>query len=60
MMNIYIHGMITGGKSFLSKTFLVRVINQLYIRNVKEILTEPTWRFLHTNVSSKNLSPAIG
>jgi hypothetical protein len=32
----------------------VRVINQLYIRNVKEILTEPTRRFPHTNVIFKN------
>ena len=43
--------MITGYKSFLCKTFLVRVINQLYIRNIKEILTEPTRRFPHTSVS---------
>jgi hypothetical protein len=58
MKDIYIHEMITGVKSLLCKTFLVRVINQRYIRNVKGILTEPTRRFLHTNVSSKNLSPA--
>jgi hypothetical protein len=51
MMNIYIQEFIIGGKSFLCKTFLVRVINQLYIRNVKEILTEPTRRFPHTSVS---------
>jgi hypothetical protein len=54
MMNIYIWEMITGGKSFPCKTFLVRVINQLYICNVKEILTEPTRRFSHTNVIFKN------
>jgi hypothetical protein len=54
MMNIYIQEMITGGKSFPCKTFLVRVINQLYIRNVKEILTEPTKRFPHTTVICKN------
>jgi hypothetical protein len=54
MMNIYIQEMITGGKSFPYKTFLVRVINQLYIRNVKEILTEPTRRFPHTRVIFKN------
>jgi hypothetical protein len=51
MMNIYIQEMITGGKTFPCKTFLVRVINQLYIRNVKESLAEPTRRFPHTNVS---------
>jgi hypothetical protein len=46
--------MITGYKSLLGKTFLMRVINQLYIRNVKEILTEPARRFPHTSVSSIN------
>jgi hypothetical protein len=54
MMNIYIQEFIIGGKSFLCKTFLVRVINQLYIRNVREILTEPTRRFPHIKVSFKN------
>jgi hypothetical protein len=54
MMNIYIQEMITGGKTFPCKTFFVKVINQLYIRNVKEILTEPTRRFPYTNVICKN------
>jgi hypothetical protein len=53
-MKIYIQEMITGGKSFPCKIFLVRVTNQLYIRNAKEILTEPTRRFPHTKVIFKN------
>jgi hypothetical protein len=60
MLNNYIHEMITGYKSFLDKTILVRVINQLYICNIKEILTEPTRRFSHTSVSSIKSSPTTG
>jgi hypothetical protein len=38
--NIYIYEMIIGYKSFLWKTFLVEVLDKLYVRNVKE---NPHW-----------------
>jgi hypothetical protein len=50
MKDIYIHEMITGHNSFLVK-HLVEVLNKLYVRNIKEILTEPTRSFFHTSVS---------
>jgi hypothetical protein len=36
MKKIYIHEMITGYKFFLWKTFLVEVLDKLYVRNVKK------------------------
>ena len=60
-MNIYKPDMMTDYKTFLLKTFIVRVINKHYDRSVKGILSEPIRRFPHIRVSSSiHMSPAIG
>jgi hypothetical protein len=43
------HEIITGYKKNI-----IRVLNKVYVHNIKKILAEPTRRFLHTSVSSIN------
>jgi hypothetical protein len=51
MKNIWMHEMITVISLPFCKSFFVEVLNELYVRNVKKILTEPTRRFPHTRLA---------
>ena len=47
MRNIYIHGMITGCKSFPLQKHFVKILNKLYVSNVRKSSLSPPGGF-HT------------
>ena len=60
MRNIYIHGMITGCKYFPLQKYFVKILNKLYVSNVKKSSLSPSGGF-HTQKSSTiHQSPVVG
>ena len=60
MRNIYIHGMIIDCKSFPLQKHFVKILNKLYVSNVRKSSLSPPGGF-HTQKSSTiHQSPATG
>ena len=60
MRNLYIHGVITGCKSFPLQKHFVKILNKLYVSNVRKSSPAPPGGF-HTQKSSTiHRSPTTG
>ena len=60
MRNIYIHGMITDCKSFPLQKHFVKILNKLYVNNVRKSSLSPPGGFHIQKSSTIHWSPATG
>ena len=60
MRNIYIHGMITGYKFFPLQKHFVKILNKLYVSNVRKSSLSPLGGFHTQKPSTIHRSPATG
>ena len=60
MRNIYIHGVITGRKSFPLQKHFVKIFNKLYVSNVRKSSLSPPGGFHTQMLSTIHWSPATG
>ena len=60
MRNIYIHGMITGCKYFPLQKYFVKILNKLYVSNVRKSSLSPPRGFHIQKSSTIHRSPTTG
>ena len=60
MRNIYIHGMITDCKSFPLQKHFLKILNKLYVSNIRKSSLSPLGGFHTQKPSTIHRSPATG